>query len=249
MAVDYAALNKKPGWNVQPPTGLASKQASALTSSPSPSSSLAAPAPITANTPVNPMQQEAYGAAKDYSSSLMGGTNEMITRELGRYRDDISTGMKAEGEAGMARGADPSFFRSRALASGQRGMADLQGRLADVSLGKQAEAIGLQTGAATAGASEQRLMQLGTLSQRLNEQRALTEQAEVQSRLNEAPYARLMSMLGAVGGNTNPYGAFGAGGDTSGVGAALGSSGGGYGGYGYGYGGVRGMGSVMGGHF
>lgn len=189
----------------------AGAQAQAL-STPAGGSSLASPAPITASTPVNPMQQEAYGAAKDYSSSLMGGTNEMITRELGRYRDDISTGMKAEGEGAMARGADPGLFKSRALASGQRGMADLQGRLADVSLGKQAEAIGLQTGAAGSAAGEQRLMHLGSLSQRLQEQRALTEQAETQARLNEAPYKRLMDMMGSVAQNRDAYEAFGGGG-------------------------------------
>ena len=195
-------------------SGSAAGQASALSSG---SGSLANPSPITADTPVNPMQQTAFGDAKAYSDSLASGTNQMITRELGRYRDDISTGMKAEGEAAGARGADPAFFRSRALASGQRGMADLQGRLTDVALGKQAEGIGLETGAAGSAASEQRLMHLGSLSQRLAEQRALTEQGEVQARLNEAPYNRLISLLGSVGGNVNAFGAFGAGGDTSGV--------------------------------
>lgn len=241
--------------------GGARDQAQALTTPPAGGGGggdLAHPAPITANTPVNPMQQEAYGAAKDYAGSLAGGTNEMVTRELGRYRDDISTGMKAEGEAAMGRGADPAFFRSRALASGQRGMADLQGRLADVSLGKQAEAVGLQTGAAGAAAGEQRLMHLGSLSQQLNEQRALTEQAEVQARLNQAPYDRLMAMMGSVGQNTGNFGAFqpggggsilggggyggggGGGGAMGGVGAP-GAPGGGRGGYGYGLPGVGGM--------
>lgn len=186
---------------------------------------LSQPAPVTGETPVNPMQRESYGAAKEYASGLASGTNEEIQRELGRARDEISVGMRAEGEGAMSRGADPGLFRSRALQAGQRNIHALQGRLADVALGRRAEAVGLQTGAAGAAAGEQRLMHLGTLSQRLQDQRALTEQAETQSRLYEAPYDRLTNMMKTVSGFTGGY-------DVSDVGL-LGSGGSGYTGPGY----------------
>src|SRR5215510_1188998 len=44
-------------------------------------------------TQVNPMQKAAYDDARKYMTSLGDRTNEMVTRELGRQRDVISTGM------------------------------------------------------------------------------------------------------------------------------------------------------------
>ena len=159
------------------------------------------PGNVDAATPVNPMQQYGYDRAKDYESNLAAGTNEEITRELGRARDEISVGMGREGEAAMARGADPTLFRTRALESGKRDIHNLQGRLSDVALGRRAESIGLLGGRADAAASEQRMMHLGTMSQSLAEQRLLGEQAETQARLNEAPYNRLVNTLQTVAQN------------------------------------------------
>lgn len=181
---------------------------------------LAAPAPITADTPVNPMQAAAvdrsayaYDRAKSYESGIADRTNEEITRELGRARDEISVGLKKEGESAMARGADPSLFRSRALEGGRAGLHQLQGRLADVALGRHAEAnrdlagaAGGTVNAAAAAASEQRQLHLGTMGQRLDEQRYLLQHAETQDRLNSAPYQRLASMVSLLGSYAGNYG-------------------------------------------
>lgn len=204
------------GWNWTPAGG-AQGQAEALRTADTTTGDS-----VNAATPVNPMQQESYGAAKDYAGGLAAGTNEEITRELGRARDEISVGMESEGEQAMGRGADPTLFKNRRLAQGKRDIHALQGRLADVALGRRAEAVGLQSGAANAAAGEQRQMHLGSLSAQLEQQRALTEQSEVQSRLNEAPYDRLMKMMtslaadrgGGGGGfyDTSDVGMFGGGG-------------------------------------
>jgi hypothetical protein len=71
------------------------------------------PSPVTATTPVNPMEKEAYDRSASYESGLADLTNQEIQRELGRARDEVSVGMAKEGEAAMGRGADPSLFRSR----------------------------------------------------------------------------------------------------------------------------------------
>lgn len=176
-----------------------------------PNSGFSSPPSVNTDTAVNPMQQSAYNSASDYEKNVAAGTNEETQRELGRARDEISVGMKAEGEGAMSRGADPSLFRSRALSEGARNMSNLQGRLADVSLGRRAEAIGLKTGAASSAAGEQRLMHLGTMSQRLNEQRAETERAETQARLDQGPYDRMMQMMQNVGNYRDAYAGFGTG--------------------------------------
>ena len=137
-----------------------------MSSEPAPSAGTQAaalrnPKPVTASTPVNPMQKAAYESASGYEAGLGAMTNEEIERELGRARDVVSVGMKREGESAMARGADPSLFRSRALAQGSRDISNLQGRLADVALGRRAQAIGLKTDAAGSAAGETRMMHLG----------------------------------------------------------------------------------------
>lgn len=161
---------------------------------------LATPPPIEADTPVNPMQKTAFDAAQNYESGLAKGTNEEITRELQRARDEISVGVKGEGEAAMGRGATPGFFKSRAMAEGARNLNALQGKLADVALEKRAGALDRLTTAAGSAAGEQRLMHLGTLASRLDAQRELDERADLQARLNDAPYRRLLDMLSQVKG-------------------------------------------------
>src|SRR5688572_3942286 len=102
------------------------------------------PEPINVRTEVNPMQaaafdttgdayrsaDDAYGRASKYEEEVSAGTAAETRRELQRARDEISVGMGAEGEGAMARGADPSLFRGRALAAGKRDLHALQGRLA-----------------------------------------------------------------------------------------------------------------------
>jgi hypothetical protein len=148
------------------------------------------------------MQQEAFSRSADYEKNLAAGTNEEITRELQRARDDISVGMKAEGEAAMGRGADAGFFRSRAQEAGKRDLSNLQGRLADAALRRRHEALGGVREAAGSAAGEQRMMHLGTLASQAENQRILNDQASSQARLYEAPYQRLMEMLRTTGGLT-----------------------------------------------
>lgn len=157
------------------------------------------PEPISAETPVNPMEGYAFDRAKDYEANLAAGTNEEITRELQRARDDISVGMKAEGEAAMGRGADAGLFRTRALEAGKRDIHNLQGRLADVALGRRADAIGRLTSAGGQAAEGQRALHFGSLASRLADQRYQLDAAESQARLNQAPYDRLMRMMDSIG--------------------------------------------------
>jgi hypothetical protein len=171
------------------PLGSPSSQAQAL----------ANPTPVTSETPVNPGQADALSRAQNYESNVAKGTNEETVRELGRQRDEISVGMQREGNAAMARGADPSLFRSRAMASGARDLSNLQGRLADVSLGRRAEAVGLVGGRADSAASEQRLTNFNSISSQLEANRDQVARAEAQARLEQAPYDRLSGMLQNVG--------------------------------------------------
>lgn len=193
---------------------------------------LRSPDDITTETQVNPGQADALNRAKNYESSVAAGTNEETTRELSRARDEISVGLKREGNAAMARGADPSLFRNRALASGARDLSNLQGRLADVSLGRRAEAIGLVGRAADSAASEQRLTNFSSISSKLEADRTNASIAETQARLQEAPYNRLTSMLQTVAQTAPAFGGFtqpvapagGAGGMTGGILGAPGRS-------------------------
>lgn len=194
---------------------------------------LRVPVPINATTAVNPLQREAYdvtgnayasadaahGRAAKYEEEVTAGTAAETRRELERARDEISVGMGAEGEAAMSRGADPSLFRSRALASGKRDLHTLQGKLAGESLrarqgavdsrtaaaGGKVTAANSRVGAASAAAGEQRMMQLGTMAQRLAENRALVEQAEAQARINEMPYSRLAMLMDSTARNASSY--------------------------------------------
>src|SRR5512143_1721776 len=138
---------------------------------------LANPTPIVGSTPLDPSQAGATTGWEQYTKELSAGTAAETERELQRYRDELSTGLASEGEAAIARGADPSLFRSRALESGKRGLLELQGRLADVSLGRRAEALGGLTTAAGAGAAERRMLHLGTLAAQQEAQRTLIAQA------------------------------------------------------------------------
>lgn len=160
---------------------------------------LASPVPISVTTPVDPKQAAATKGWETYSSELQAGTAAETERELQRFRDELSTGLQSEGEAAIVRGADPSLFRSRALESGKRGLLELQGRLADVSLNKRAEALSGLTTAAGAAAAERRMLHLGSLSAQQEAQRTLLEQAALQARLQEAPYERLLKLMGEMG--------------------------------------------------
>lgn len=164
-----------------------------------PSPPTVAPSPSTTTTPVDPMQQNAYNMANDYAAGLADNSNAEITRALSRQRDEISVGMQREGEAAAGRGAGAGLFRSRALESGQRAMNDLHGRLTDVALGRRNEAINTVGNRADSAANTRNTLHLGTMAQALNERRATMEQADQQSRLQQAPYDRLMSMMSMVG--------------------------------------------------
>lgn len=184
------------------------------------------PSPVTATTPVNPMEKEAYDRSASYESGLADLTNQEIQRELGRARDELSVGMSKEGEAAMSRGADPTLFRSRALAQGKRDIHSLQGQLADVALGRREGALQQMTSAAGQAASGQRTLHLGTLAARTADQRTLLDQADLQSRIREKPYERLLDMFSSVAG----AGMLGGGGGSVGsgiLGGRLGRSGGG----------------------
>jgi len=224
-----------PAWNptpAAPPTPVAGSPGAGAAQA----ASLLNPPPITADTPTDPGQAAALTDAQNYSKGLSNGSNDMIQRALGRQRDEISVGIKGEGEAAMGRGADPSLFRSRAVDAGARQLSDLQGKLTDVALGRQNEAINTEANAAGSAASLRNQLHLGTLAQRLAEQRAETERAEAQQRMYDAPYQRLMDMMKnspyGGGGGGGPYGGGGGGpyGGGSGGGSpgGLGSPGGGY---------------------
>lgn len=178
-------------------------------------------------TPTNPLQEKAYGnteaalgtsntafdAAKNFEAGIANGTNEETQRELERSRDQISVGMKKEGESAMSRGADPTLFRTRALETGRRSLNDLQGTLASAALDKHTAAINSEIGAAggvtgaaagtanaaQAAASEQRLTAQGNEQNRLEGQRVANETADTQARLQEAPYDRLLKTMETIG--------------------------------------------------
>lgn len=168
----------------------ASKESSAA-----PSINFSNPSSVNASTAVNPLEQEAADKWRGYESSLADGTNAEITRELQRARDELSVGLEAEGAAAVGRGADAGFFKSRRLEAGKRDIHNLQGRLADVALGRRAEALSGFTGAAGQAAGGQRQLHLGEQAARLGEQRLLLDQAETQARLREAPYDRLLRTM------------------------------------------------------
>lgn len=182
---------------------------------------IANPPPATGSTPVNPGQQSAVDAATRYEQDVSSASGAEIDRALQRARDEISVGMRAEGEGAMGRGADAGLFRSRALQSGERGLHELQGRLTDVALGRRQGAVDSLTGATHAAAGEQRMMHLGTMAARVNEQRLLMEQAELQHRMREAPYQRLAGMVSRV--SSGSLGGGGASGSLGGGGGVLGA--------------------------
>lgn len=209
-----------------------------MTTAPAAAAALSTPAPVTATTAPSPYQAESYARAREasgrataYEAGLSNLTNQEIQRELGRYRDEVSGGLLREGEAAILRGADPALFRTRLLGESMRAYGALQGRLADVALGRRGEALGLmRQSAAGAGeiasgiAENQRGLQLGTLAARLAEERLNMERTALQSRVQEDPYRRLMEMLQLVSGNPGAFALFGRGGSAPG-GAPGGASG------------------------
>lgn len=195
-----------------PPIGSRPGPAQAPAPAPAPTpgaaqrAALLSPEPITAETPVDPGQATALSSAHAYSAGLSDMSADEITRALGRERDEISVGIGKEGEAAMGRGADPSLFRSRAVDAGARRLSDLHGKLTDIALGRKRDAIETETSAAESAAGLRNSLHLGTLSARLGEQRAATERAEVQARLQDAPYARLSDLMSRYGSLTSSSG-------------------------------------------
>lgn len=181
------------------------------------------PAAQTTSTPVNPLQQQAFGntqsafnTAQGYQRGLAGNQNELINKQLATARDDISTGMRNEGISAMSRGADPTLFRQRALGQGQQYLGHLQTGMTANALAAQGQAVNSVTGAAgtsaqAAGsaASNQTQLQLGTMAAQSDAQRVANEQAATQARLYQAPYDRLSGMMGQVAQTAPSYGALG----------------------------------------
>jgi hypothetical protein len=102
------------------------------------------------------MEQSAYNAASKYNNELESGNTAETTRTLAQARDELSVGMQKEGEAAIGRGADAGLFRSRALESGKRNIAKLQGDLADKAFGRRNDAINTLSSTATRAAEGQR---------------------------------------------------------------------------------------------
>jgi hypothetical protein len=145
----------------------------------------------TTETPVNPMEQSAYNAASKYNNELESGNTAETTRTLAQARDELSVGMQKEGEAAIGRGADAGLFRSRALESGKRNIAKLQGDLADKAFGRRNEAINTLSSTATRAAEGQRTLHLGTMAAANADKRTQIDAADQQARLRQAPYDRL----------------------------------------------------------
>ncbi len=160
----------------------------------------ARPGPTIANTAVNPLEQGAVDRWKNYESGLAEGTNQEITRELQRARDELSVGLEAEGEAATGRGADAGFFKSRRLEQGKRDIHGLQGRLADVALNRREGALTGLTGASGQAASGQRQLHLGEQAARLGEDRLEIDRAETQARLRDSAYDRQLRTLSTFSG-------------------------------------------------
>lgn len=170
------------------------------------------PSVVNIQSEVDPMEKDANDAWKKYGDELAAGTNEETTRELQRARDEISVGMEKEGSAAAGRGAGGGFFKTRALESGKRDLHALQGNLADVSLGRRAEALSGRTASAGQAASGRRELQFATQSMGLAEQRYQLDAAEAQRRAQEAPQDRLLrtietaSRIGLLGGAGGIFG-------------------------------------------
>lgn len=187
------------------------------------------PPPIQADTAPNPYQTEAYAdtkagsdasqaavdSAAAYERDLTGAEPEFARREMGRFRDELSVGLAKEGQGAMSRGADPGLARTKLLQGAQTAGGNLQARLADVALQRREGAVNTRISAANARtgagqgrvagaqavAGEQRLMHLGTIQARIAEEDMLTRQAEVQARLQAAPYDRLAALMQTVAQN------------------------------------------------
>jgi hypothetical protein len=162
-----------------------------------------------ATTGSDPMQANAYGRAADFERGLADNTSDETRRAVSQARDEVSVGMAKEGNAAMSRGADPSLFRSRALASGQRYIADVQGKALDSALEKRLGAVNALTGAAGEAATNKTNLHLGTLNAKLGQDRLAVDRSEAQARLEEAPYERLIQMMNTIAQNRDSYGALG----------------------------------------
>lgn len=164
------------------------------------------------STPVNPLQQTAFNTAQNYQQGLASGQNAVIQNQLASARDDISAGMRSEGQSAMSRGADPTLFTQRALGQGQQYLGKLQTGLTADALQAQGNAVNGVTSAANAAAQNQTSLQLGTMANQNQAQMVSNDTATTQARLNQAPYDRLSSMMNLVAQNRNNFGAFAGGG-------------------------------------
>ena len=205
------------------------------------------PPPLTANTPVNPMQQQgfnntqsAFGNAQDFNRNIMSLQNEQNSQALMNARD-IGSGMAREAErGGIQRGGVgsglSSLLRNQSLDSSLRSTHKLQGELVgeglrakNAAMGNEINAAGGTASAANMAAGQQNAMQLGSWAAQNAAQQTLIQQAAEQQRLNQAPYNNLMSMIDSISRNRGAYGALGGG---SGGGVLGGGAMGGLGGYG-----------------
>lgn len=200
--------------NLYTPAGAGS---SAVQPTPTPSPKPKAPAvkpkptPVITNTPVNPMQQNAYDQWSTYNKGLAENNNTEITHQLQQNRDELSVGLGKEVNGALLRGADPGLFATRYAESGRRSLNDLQAKMTDVALGRRAEALGGVTGSANLAAAGQRELHLGTMAQSLAERRLALDAADAKQRTVDSQYSKLLSMLGSIGSGMGGYGYGGSG--------------------------------------
>lgn len=175
--------------------------------------------PMVTNTAVNPMQKHAYDAASSWEKGIADETNLETTRELSRFRDEVSRGVQAEGEEAMGRGADSAFFRSQALAGGSRDLSNLGAKLAGENLKAHQGAIDSLTDSAGSAADQQNRMNLGTMSANIDQQRVDLDAADQQHRYGREPYEDAMDMTRLL--LANGYNLDGAGAAPAGAGTGI----------------------------
>jgi hypothetical protein len=232
---DMPTVTQSPGFGGGPTGGAGDGQQSALLN----------PPPLTANTPVNPLQQQgfdntqsAFNRAGSYADQFGSLANTANTNALSSARDVISGMTKEAEQGGIQRGGVGSglsqLLRSNMLNQGTRSLHKLGGELTDAANMRQidanravADAAGGTASAANMAAGQQNALQLGSWAAQNAAQQTLIAQAAAQARLNEDPYNRLMSMMDSISRNRGSYGSLG-----GGLGVLGGGTPGGLGGFG-----------------
>jgi len=167
--------------------------------------------PVRYESPVNPGQAEATEAWKKYIAGLEAGNAAESQLALQGVRDTTSGMAKEAGESAMSRGADPTLFRSRAFASGERQAAQTSADLATRQFQRREAALSGQTGAAANAANTQiNLMGENRMSS-LGEQQLQLERDSAQQRIYDDRYQRLLEMMklqegGSAGGRRGGVG-------------------------------------------